>query len=115
MLHIAQHISILVALVYKSPPVNVHLLVTALSDVLHINYGHNCTVLLGDFNVNLLVDTNNHLQLFMVEHHFQQVVVQPTTEYGSLFDHIYINAPQSLMYCYVCDILFRIMTLCFVV
>jgi len=62
--------------------------------------------LVGDFNVNYLSDARNDLLLFMTDRNYQQVVSEPTTDYGSLLDHIYINTPHSLHSCYVADVYF---------
>ena len=49
------------------------------------------TVIMGDFNDNL-VDTPITLLTELMKHHgFSQYVTKPTTDGGSLIDHIYFN------------------------
>ena len=54
------------------------------------------TVILGDFNNNLLSPDHSTgiIQLLEVRG-FKQMVTQPTTDSGSLLDHIYVNFPES--------------------
>ena len=49
------------------------------------------TILVGDFNEDLLVQSNPQIKDVMQEHHFKQQITKPTTDYGSLLDHIYHN------------------------
>ncbi len=57
------------------------------------------TVILGDFNINLLdtqVHTHGHSILTtMTQHGFRQIVVQPTTDSQALLDHVYTNIRSS--------------------
>lgn len=56
----------------------------------------NLTVLLGDFNFDLL-DTPDHDILQLMAHHgFRQCVTGPTTDQGSLLDHVYVNQPVTV-------------------
>ena len=54
------------------------------------------TVILGDFNNNLLSPDHSTgiIQLLEVRG-FKQMVTQPTTDSGSLLDHIYVDFPES--------------------
>jgi len=55
------------------------------------------TVLLGDFNNNLLSPDHSTLIIqFLQIRGFKQMVTQPTTDSGSLLDHIYINFPDTI-------------------
>ena len=54
------------------------------------------TIVLGDFNVNLLQSTiSSHLPEFMLSQGFTQLVKVPTTDSGSLLDHIYSNQSDT--------------------
>ena len=48
-------------------------------------------VILGDFNEDL-IDNKTNIRNFFHQHGFQQLIHQPTTNQGSLLDHIYFNA-----------------------
>ena len=58
-------------------------------------------VILGDFNEDLMENKTNIHNLFQ-QHGFKQLIHQPTTNQGSLLDHIYINA-NSTAETEVCD------------
>ena len=49
------------------------------------------TIILGDFNDNLISDRMSPLVRFMCKHGHKQYVSQPTTDNGSIIDHIYFN------------------------
>ncbi|TNN44144.1 hypothetical protein EYF80_045663 [Liparis tanakae] len=54
------------------------------------------TVLPEDFNFDLL-DTPDHDILQLMAHHgFRQCVTGPTTDQGSLLDHVYVNQPVTV-------------------
>ena len=53
------------------------------------------TLILGDFNENLLNTGSSRLQQFMSSLGFLQLVSRPTTDSGSLLDHIYFNRPTT--------------------
>ena len=55
------------------------------------------TVLLGDFNVNLMQDTTEKRALnkyLITDRGYTQLINQYTTDYRTLIDHIYTNVPQ---------------------
>ena len=56
------------------------------------------TVLLGDFNVNLMQDTTEKraLNKYLITDRsgYTQLINQYTTDYRTLIDHIYTNVPQ---------------------
>ena len=55
------------------------------------------TVLLGDFNVNLMQDTTEKRALnkyLTTDREYTQLINQYTTDYRTLIDHIYTNVPQ---------------------
>ena len=51
----------------------------------------NFLLLLGDFNDNIANDHVSNLTAFILSHVFKQYVSQPTTDAGSLLDHIYLK------------------------
>ena len=49
------------------------------------------TVILGDFNEDLLAQEQQPIQQLMHKYDFYQQIKEPTTDYGSLLDHVYHN------------------------
>ncbi|KAK3100565.1 hypothetical protein FSP39_021862 [Pinctada imbricata] len=47
-------------------------------------------IVMGDFNENIL-QNNGKIQSFMISKNFKQVVTSPTTENGTLIDHVYVS------------------------
>ena len=58
-------------------------------------------VILGDFNEDLLANKTNICNFFQ-QHGFKQLIHQPTTNHGSLLDHIYFNVTSTTQ-TEVCD------------
>ena len=56
----------------------------------HLNTSENeHIIIIGDFNEDLTCSGNHQLCDFLVENGFQQHITVPTTDYGTLIDHIY--------------------------
>ncbi|XP_078578075.1 uncharacterized protein LOC144862999 isoform X1 [Branchiostoma floridae x Branchiostoma japonicum] len=55
----------------------------------------NPTVILGDFNFDLLKYPDHNILTVMNQFGFKQQVQTPTTDQGSLLDHVYINSNCS--------------------
>ena len=53
-----------------------------------INGDQTIHIILGDFNINALEDSNNYVSEYL--HQYQQVVDSPTHISGSLIDHVYV-------------------------
>jgi exonuclease III len=49
------------------------------------------TIIVGDFNEDLLTKPSNSLTALLESYNFTQKITEPTTDYGSLLDHIYHN------------------------
>ena len=58
-------------------------------------------VILGDFNEDL-IDNKTNIHNFFQQHGFKQLIIDPTTNQGSLLDHIYFNATSTTQ-TEVCD------------
>ena len=54
------------------------------------------TIILGDMNVNLLEDSGIRLLAAMSHHGYRQLVNCPTTDYGSILDHVYVNFQKQI-------------------
>lgn len=55
------------------------------------------TLIMGDFNVNLLQDSSDKekLLLLMKSKNFTQIINGITTDFHSCLDHIYVNFPYT--------------------
>ena len=85
--------------IYRSKTVTISELIDALTHL------HNsvltdptaATVLLGDFNVNLMQDTTEKRVLnkyLITDRGYTQLINEYTTDYQTQIDHIYTNVPQ---------------------
>ena len=87
---------ICVVAVYRRPQLPLGTFLPLLNEYLS-NLPHQAhqgmpTVILGDFNENLLPSTSSsRLLQFMSSLGYTQLVAEPTTDSGSLLDHIYYN------------------------
>ena len=81
-----------IALLYRSPSVPLQTLTSLLSRVLnHISTSSLPSIVLGDFNEDVL-HTDCRITSFMSSHGYTQIVNSPTTNRGTLIDHVYCNA-----------------------
>ena len=53
------------------------------------------TIILGDFNDDVYDNTHSRVLAVMSNHGYAQLVQSPTTDRGSLIDHIYYNRPAG--------------------
>ena len=54
------------------------------------------TIVLGDFNIDLAIDSV--LPVFLNhQYSLKQLIMVPTTDYDSILDHIYTNLPADLI------------------
>ena len=83
------------ALLYRSPSVSLAMLTTVLYRLLrHLSLSNTPCVILGDFNEDVLHQQNSTLQSFMADSGFTLLVKSPTTDQGSLIDHVYYRNPS---------------------
>ena len=81
-----------VVAVYRRPQLPLATFLTLLNDYLsRIPHQHMPTVVLGDFNNVLSITSSSRLLRLMSSKGFSQLVKVPTTDPGSLLDHIYYN------------------------
>jgi len=77
--------------IYRRPHLNIATFTSRLQTLKNSLSTDNVNIILGDFNINIL-DSSNHGILTIMEHcGFTQQVKVPTTDYGTLLDHVYIN------------------------
>ena len=92
-----------VAVVYRSPSVPMRQLVQFMTGLLqHVSVTGIPTVILGDFNDDVLYGHDSHLQALMLSHGYVQLVNEPTTDRATLIDHVYFSSNQALVH--VCDV-----------
>ena len=90
---LAKNKQIQIALLYRSPSVPLQTLTSLLSRVLnHLSTSSLPCVILGDFNEDVLLHTNSRIVSFMSSHGYTQLVNSPTTNRGTLINHVYGNA-----------------------
>ena len=88
-----RHLQVIV--VYRSPSVCINTLMNQMSTIMR--QVRSCTIpciVLGDFNEDLLTKPDSQLMNFMSHHGFSQLVQSPTTDNGTLIDHVYYNRPS---------------------
>ena len=92
-------------LVYRSPSVSITDLINTLASILlELESCDVISYILGDFNVDLTKSDSN-LEALMAGCGYSQLVHTPTTDQGTLIDHVYCNIPQpELVETHVTDI-----------
>ena len=88
---LTNHLTIQIVLIYRSPNIPLRNLIQAMMDLLNSIDFSLPTVIIGDINEDLLDDTANVFLTFMNENSYHQVVRNPTTDRGSMIDHVYCN------------------------
>ena len=90
----ANHMQIFV--LYRSSNTRLQSLLTTLCRVLiYASEADIPTVILGDFNVDILSQPNSNIVRLMSDHGYTQLVTSPTTASGTLIDHVYYNQPNT--------------------
>ena len=82
---------IIVCVVYAKPSMPTKILEEKLRLLLDQLPKNEPIVLTGDFNENLLVGNKSSLEVALNKLGFYQYITHPTTDYGSLLDHMYYN------------------------
>lgn len=77
--------------IYRSPTGSSPTFLNKLRDFLSSLDLNKLTLILGDFNFDLLESPDHGILQLMREYGFRQCVTGPTTDYGSLLDHVYVN------------------------
>ena len=88
--------SMQIAVVYRSPSVPQAVLITILSRLLtHLSLCNTPCVVVGDFNEDILHQTNSAVLKLMSNFGYRQLVQVPTTPQGTLIDHMYYKNHNS--------------------
>ena len=78
------------------PSVPMQQLLTMLTQVSnYVSMSNTPTVILGDFNDNVLEQLESPIVSLMSTHGYAQLVNSPTTAKGTLIDHVYYNNPNG--------------------
>ena len=81
---------------YRSSNVPLQSLLTTLSRMLVYTSASNMpTLILGDFNADIITQPSSSIITLMSSHGYTQLVQTPTTPNGTLIDHVYYNRPNS--------------------
>ena len=84
--------SVQLVLIYRSPSVSVQALISLLTTILDdVSMSAIPTVVLGDFNEDCMSSSPSPILSFMSSNGFNQLVQCPTTDRGTLIDHVYYS------------------------
>ena len=96
----ASHLQI--SLLYRSPTSALQQFIVVLTELLsRLSSTNSATIVLGDFNEDVLSKPNS--TSIMSNHGFTQLVHTPTTDRGTLIDHVYYNRAYENLVVQVCD------------
>ncbi|XP_078688663.1 uncharacterized protein LOC144920377 isoform X2 [Branchiostoma floridae x Branchiostoma belcheri] len=90
----------LIVAIYRAPNVHKDLFISSLEKLLqHLTaVERNNTVIVGDFNENLLSsEDNKKIQSFLMRNGYEQLIEAPTTMKGTLIDHVYMSALSDVV------------------
>ena len=84
--------------IYRSPKVPVRQLCQAIGETLNTIKPDSNIIILGDFNINWLVETERRplFNLLVRDKHFKQWISTYTTDNKTVIDHIYTNIKSHL-------------------
>lgn len=77
--------------IYRPPSISPALFNEQFNHLLSLLQRDVLTVILGDFNFDLVESPNHDIVQYMNQLGFYQFVKKPTTDYGSILDHVYVN------------------------
>ena len=89
---------LIIAVIYRSPSSSMQTFIKEMEEFLLFLPQNIPTVITGDFNVNLANNSESLLTTLMNGYGFQQKIKEPTTDSGSLLDHIYFNRNENDTY-----------------
>ena len=91
--------------IYKPPLCPQEMLKNKVESLLGSFPSEHINIICGDFNIDLLKNPYNNVSVFLRQHGYNQIVQAPTTDYGSLLDHVYIKKPSEDLQtkCHVLD------------
>ncbi|KAJ8333994.1 hypothetical protein SKAU_G00413130 [Synaphobranchus kaupii] len=85
-----------VVTIYRPPSLSPDSFRTKLENLVRSLPVDTLTVILGDFNIDLLKHPTHSILHTMEKLGFHQHVTKPTTDHGSLLDHIYTNSRNTV-------------------
>ncbi|XP_078582369.1 uncharacterized protein LOC144865469 isoform X1 [Branchiostoma floridae x Branchiostoma japonicum] len=89
----------LIVAIYRPPNVRKDSFISSLEKLLgHLSaVERSNTVILGDFNENLMSSENKMILSFLMQNGFKQLIESPTTERCTLIDHVYISQLSAVV------------------
>jgi len=88
---------ILLSTIYKPPSQKTQDFLKALYELMQqINVTSYATIIAGDFNENLLIDTAKPIKELFYEYGYTQLVNTVTTQYGTLLDAVYVRSKREV-------------------
>ena len=85
-----------IALLYRPPSVPTATYISVLTTIVaHMSLSTLPTIILGDFNEDLYDNTHSRILDIMSNNGYTQLVQSPTTDRGTLIDHVYYNRPSD--------------------
>ena len=87
----------IVVVIYNKPTSNLSTFFKLVEQLLSLLPLHVPTTILGDFNEDLLSKPNSQLPMLMSQYGLTQQVTHPTTDYGTLLDHVYTNVNNGIV------------------
>ena len=85
-----------IALLYRPPSVPTATYISVLTTIVaHMPLSTLPTIILGDFNEDLYDSTHSRILDIMSNNGYTQLVQSPTTDRGTLIDHVYYNRPSD--------------------
>ena len=91
------------ALVYRSPSVPLATFVSVVTSLLNYLSQELPTIVMGDFNEDIIDKRDSRILNLMPSNAYTQLVSHPTTDRGTLIDHIYYNRSCDSAVVEVCD------------
>ena len=83
-------IELRIVLIYREPKMKFNIFRKSMKIMLE-EISKTPTLIIGDFNDDLLKTKEAHIDTLFSTFHFKQLVNSPTTDHGSLLDHVYYN------------------------
>jgi hypothetical protein len=84
-------IQVNIVTIYKPPSISLSTFDEKFQNLVNQLQRDILTIILGDFNIDLLQSPNHDIVQYMNHLGFYQFVKLSTTDYGSILDHVYIN------------------------
>ena len=99
---ISEPIAMIVISVYRAPSTPIHVFMNHMLAII-AQFQHIPTCIVGDFNEDVSVTSNNHHSTMLRLQGFTQMINKPTPDSGTIIDHVYVSHPLNTMQTDVTD------------